>query len=104
MKITMGTRGPNDDFYCHKFEVWYRVDDCVFRGTHKTFAGCVDCFQGRLNMRSLEKGIRPPAFLSPDPPVGADAHAVASARGTHRTGTDPASGDSAGGLIQRFTR
>ncbi len=98
MKITMGTRGPHDDFYCHKFEVWYRVDDCVFRGTHKTFPGCVDCFQGRLNMRSVEKGIRPPAFLGPDPPAGAaDPHAP----DTQRTGTDPASG---GAMIQRFTR
>ncbi len=98
MKITMGTRGPHDDFYCHKFEVWYRVEDCVFRGTHKTFPGCVDCFQGRLNMRSLEKGIRPPAFLSPDPPAGA---AVPE---TQRTGTDPSSGHAIVALIQRFTR
>ena len=66
---TGGGRGPSDDFFCHKYSVWYRVEDCVYRGTNKTYAGCIDCFQGRLNMRSVEKGVQPPAFLVPAPPV-----------------------------------
>ena len=61
--IPDGTRGPDDDFFCHKYQVWYRVEDCVYRGTNKTFTGCVNCFQGRLNIRSLEKGLKPPAFI-----------------------------------------
>jgi hypothetical protein len=67
LKALEGTKGPDDDFFCHKYQVWYRVDDCVYRGQHKTFAGCISCFQGHLNMRSLEKGVRPPAFIGPGP-------------------------------------
>ena len=63
----VGTRTPQDDFFCHKYRVWYRVEDCVYRGRNKTFAGCVDCFQGRLNIRSVERGIKPPAILGSDP-------------------------------------
>ena len=62
-QIPDGTRGPEDDFFCHKYQVWYRIEDCVYRGRNKTFAGCVNCFQGFLNIRSLERGIKPPAFL-----------------------------------------
>ncbi len=61
--VPTGTRGPNDDFYCHKYEVWYRVEDCVYRGRNRTYPGCVNCFQGHVNIRSVEKGVQPPAFL-----------------------------------------
>ncbi|MGH9866731.1 MAG: hypothetical protein ACREAA_01005 [Candidatus Polarisedimenticolia bacterium] len=53
--VPEGTRGPQDDFFCYKYQVWYRVADCVYRGQHKTFPGCVNCFQGLLNIRSREK-------------------------------------------------
>ena len=56
-----GTRGPFDDFFCIKYQVWYRLEDCVYRGVNKTFSGCVNCFQGHLNIRSRETGARPPA-------------------------------------------
>jgi len=69
-EIAQGTRGPEDDFFCHKYEVWYRTQDCVYRGRNKTYAGCVNCFQGYLNIRSLQQGIRPPAFLGDNPPHG----------------------------------
>ncbi|HET9480794.1 MAG TPA: hypothetical protein VFP98_03485 [Candidatus Polarisedimenticolia bacterium] len=68
-----GLKGPHDDFFCHKYQVWYRVEDCVYRGRNRTFAGCVNCFQGRLNMRSVEKGLRPPVFLG-DEPSGTPHH------------------------------
>src|SRR5262245_40355888 len=55
-EISEGTRGPGDDFFCNKYQVWYRMEDCVYRGRHKTFSGCVNCFQGYLNIRRLEKG------------------------------------------------
>ena len=67
-----GTRGDRDDFFCHKYQVWYRVQDCVFRGRNRTFSGCVNCFQGHLNIRILEKGLKPPIFLgrhTPDEPA-----------------------------------
>ena len=52
---TEGTKGPHDDFFCHKYRVWYRLDDCVFRGLNKTYQGCVSCFQGQLNIRNNQK-------------------------------------------------
>jgi hypothetical protein len=48
------TRGPHDDFFCHKYQVWYRLEDCVYRGVNRTYAGCVGCFQGHVNIRSWE--------------------------------------------------
>jgi len=73
--VPQGTRGPDDDFFCHKYQVWYQVDDCVYRGQNQTFPGCANCFQGHLNIRSVEKGIRPPAFLGGDPGTPADSTA-----------------------------
>ena len=69
-----GARGPRDDFFCIKYQVWYRLDDCVYRGVHKTFPGCVSCFQGHLNIRSRETGSRPLAMTAPrQRPAGASA-------------------------------
>jgi len=61
--VPQGTRGPEDDFFCHKYQVWYRVEDCVYRGRNQTFPGCANCLQGHLNIRSVERGVRPPVFL-----------------------------------------
>jgi len=44
-------RAPDDDFICRKYGVWYPMRDCNYRVLHRTFDGCVDCFQGRLNLR-----------------------------------------------------
>ncbi|MFQ5701292.1 MAG: hypothetical protein ACE5HU_05555 [Acidobacteriota bacterium] len=71
-KSGWGTRGPDDDFYCHKYSVWYRVEDCVFRGVHKTYSGCVNCFQGYLNRRCVKRGTPPPVWLGADSPPRAD--------------------------------
>lgn len=76
-----GTRGPDDDFFCHKYQVWYRVEDCVYRGRNRTYAGCVDCFQGYVNIRSVEQGIRPPAFM------GRVCPSVRADEGDGRSGT-----------------
>ncbi|HEY3175226.1 MAG TPA: hypothetical protein VGK94_05635 [Candidatus Polarisedimenticolia bacterium] len=67
--IPGGTRGPHDDFYCHKYQVWYQVDDCVFRGRNQTYPGCVDCFQGHLNIKCVERGVQPPPYLGADTPA-----------------------------------
>jgi|SoiMethySBSTD1v2_1073268.scaffolds.fasta_scaffold3144999_1 hypothetical protein len=68
-----GTRSPRDDFFCIKYQVWYRLDDCVYRGVHKTFPGCVSCFQGHLNIRSRETGSRPLAMTAPRQRPAGDA-------------------------------
>jgi hypothetical protein len=44
-------RAPDDDFFCEKYGVWYPLRDCNFRVMHRTYEGCVDCFQGRVNLR-----------------------------------------------------
>jgi hypothetical protein len=68
------TRGPHDDFFCHKYQVWYRLEDCVYRGVNRTYAGCVGCFQGHVNIRSWERAGRPlpiePARPAREAPAG----------------------------------
>ena len=66
--IPEGTRGPEDDFFCHKYQVWYKAADCVYRQRNETFPGCADCFQGHINSRSMDRGIAPPRFLGANPP------------------------------------
>ena len=68
--IPEGTRGPLDDFFCHKYQVWYQSVDCVYRQRNETYTGCVDCFQGHLNARSLDRGVSPLEFLGADQPDG----------------------------------
>lgn len=75
VKIPGGTRGPHDDFYCHKYQVWYQVDDCVFRGRNRTYPGCVNCFQGYLNIRSVEQGVQPLPFLGAGAPASNEGSA-----------------------------
>jgi hypothetical protein len=46
------TYRPTDaDFYCWKFGVWYNLMDCNYRHHGQTYEGCVDCGQGRSNLR-----------------------------------------------------
>ena len=44
-------RPPDADFYCWKFGVWYNLMDCCDRHYDRTYEGCVDCGQGRNNLR-----------------------------------------------------
>jgi hypothetical protein len=46
-----GYRCADDDFFCEKYQVWYALADCNFRVVNRTYDGCVDCFQGRVNLR-----------------------------------------------------
>jgi len=66
--VPEGTRGPDDDFFCHKYQVWYKAADCVYRQRHETFPGCIDCFQGHINSRSLDQGFAPPPFFGASRP------------------------------------
>jgi hypothetical protein len=54
---------PGDDFYCWRFQVWYRSLDCATRTAYHTAPGCRDCSQGDHNLalwRTEVRRIRPP--------------------------------------------
>jgi hypothetical protein len=59
-----GRRGPRDDFFCWRFQIWYPSEDCVFRHSRRTYHECSGCFQGRMNQRYLEKGLKPPVLIT----------------------------------------
>jgi hypothetical protein len=44
-------RGPEDDFFCLRYEVWYPSVDCAVRTKFKTAPGCRNCEQGRFNLK-----------------------------------------------------
>ena len=44
-------RGPEDDFYCLRFKVWYPSFDCAVRTRYETCRGCLKCDQGRFNLK-----------------------------------------------------
>jgi hypothetical protein len=54
-------RGPHDDFFCLRFGVWYPSIDCAIRTRYRTCSGCLDCDQGRFNLkrhRDATQGLR----------------------------------------------
>jgi hypothetical protein len=56
-------RGPRDDFFCVRFRVWYPSFDCAIRTQYRTYHGCVECDQGRFNLkrhRTAVLGLRRP--------------------------------------------
>jgi hypothetical protein len=42
-------RGPEDDFFCLRYAVWYPSQDCAYRTRFRTSPGCAGCEQGRFN-------------------------------------------------------
>ena len=44
-------RGPDDDFFCLRFSVWYPSIDCAVRTKFRTCGGCSNCEQGRFNLK-----------------------------------------------------
>jgi hypothetical protein len=44
-------RGPDDDFFCLRYQVWYPSLDCAIRTKFRTSPGCLACEQGRFNLR-----------------------------------------------------
>lgn len=44
-------RAPDDDFFCLRYRVWYPSLDCAYRTRFRTCAGCLDCEQGRFNLK-----------------------------------------------------
>jgi hypothetical protein len=51
-------RGPEDDFRCLRFRVWYPSKDCAIRTKFKTSPGCLDCDQGRFNLKRHAPALR----------------------------------------------
>lgn len=51
-------RLPGDDFFCLRYEVWYASADCAIRTMYRTCSGCLDCDQGRFNLKRHEVGLR----------------------------------------------
>ena len=53
-------RLPGDDFFCLRYEVWYPSMDCAIRTKYRTCNGCLDCDQGRFNLKRHEIVLRGP--------------------------------------------
>lgn len=51
-------RDSEDDFYCLRYQVWYPSHDCAFRTHYQTSAGCLDCQQGRFNLKRHADSLR----------------------------------------------
>lgn len=50
-------RGPDDDFFCLRYQVWYPSFDCAIRTKFRTSPGCLCCQQGRFNLRRHEHAL-----------------------------------------------
>lgn len=51
-------RQPGDDFFCLRFGVWYPSYDCALRTKFKTCRGCLQCEQGRFNLKRHSASLR----------------------------------------------
>jgi len=57
---TRGTyRAPEDDFFCLRYGVWYPSFDCAVRTRYRTSGGCLDCDQGRFNLKRHAPALTP---------------------------------------------
>lgn len=62
-------RGAEDDFFCLRFGVWYPSFDCAIRTKFRTCGGCLDCDQGRFNLKRHADELRGRKF---ELPTGSD--------------------------------
>jgi hypothetical protein len=44
-------RDAKDDFFCLRFGVWYPSIDCAYRTLYRSCPGCLECEQGRFNLK-----------------------------------------------------
>ncbi len=54
-----------DDFFCLRYQVWYPSRDCAIRTKYKTSGGCLDCDQGRFNLKRHAASLRGHRFPTP---------------------------------------
>ena len=59
-------RDPQDDFFCLRFEIWYPSIDCAFRTKFRTSPGCLNCEQGRFNLKRHAASLRTIRFCVPE--------------------------------------
>lgn len=57
-------RTAEDDFLCLRYQVWYPSIDCAIRTMFRTCGGCLNCEQGRFNLKRHESALRV-RFLRP---------------------------------------
>ncbi len=53
-----GTRSTEDDFVCIRYRVWYPSFDCAIRTRFQTSPGCLQCDQGRFNLKRHRSALR----------------------------------------------
>ena len=51
-------RDAGDDFFCLRFQVWYPSFDCAIRTRFETCDGCLNCEQGRFNLKRHRAALR----------------------------------------------
>jgi hypothetical protein len=51
-------RLPGDDFFCQRYQVWYASMDCALRTRFQTSVGCLQCDQGRFNLKRHDLTLR----------------------------------------------
>ena len=44
-------REAEDDLFCLRFGVWNPSADCAYRTLYRTCPSCLDCEQGRFNLK-----------------------------------------------------
>lgn len=59
-------RDAEDDFFCLRYQVWYPSRDCAIRTKFRTSGGCLDCDQGRFNLKRHAASLR--GYRFPVPP------------------------------------
>ena len=61
-EVRQAGRTPGDDFFCLRYQVWYASLDCAVRTRYETSPGCLQCDQGRFNLRRHRQGLRRARF------------------------------------------
>lgn len=53
----------DSDFFCLRFQVWYPTFDCALRTRFRTCPGCLDCEQGRFNLKRHHVAVNQPRMI-----------------------------------------
>ncbi len=57
-RMRLSHRDPEDDFFCLRYQVWYSSFDCALRTKFRTCPGCLNCEQGRFNLKRHTAALR----------------------------------------------
>lgn len=64
-RLRCSHRDPEDDFICLRYQVWYASFDCALRTKFRTSPGCLNCEQGRFNLKRHAPALRGLRFPFP---------------------------------------